>query len=53
MQCPNVPNVTEELRISVLFVSITFKIAISPMTGAEMVVIRRRMADAKRRKVPK
>jgi len=44
--------VTEELRISVLLVSITFKIAMSPMTGAEIVVMRRRIAATKRRKVP-
>jgi hypothetical protein len=47
-----VPKVTEELRISVLLVSITFKIAMSPMTGAEIVVMSRRMAEANSRKVP-
>lgn len=51
-QWPNVPKVTDELRISLLLVSITFKIAISPMTGAEIVVIRRSIADANSRKVP-
>jgi hypothetical protein len=45
--------VTEELRASVLFVSVTFKIAISLTTGAEIVVIRRRTAEANSRKVPK
>ena len=43
---------TEELRRSLLLVSITFKIAMSPMTGAEMVVMRSRIAATKRRKVP-
>lgn len=38
--------------MSVLLVSITFKMAISLMTGAEMVVTSRRMAAAKSRKVP-
>ena len=52
-QWPNVPKVTDELRISVLLVSMTFKIAISPITGAEMVVMRRRTAEANSRKVPK
>jgi hypothetical protein len=33
-------------------VSITFRIAISRTTGAEMVVMRRRIEAAKRRKVP-
>jgi hypothetical protein len=47
-----VPNVTEELRMSVKLVSITFRIAKSPTTGAVMVVMRRRMVAAKRRKVP-
>jgi len=52
MQWPKVPNVTEELRMSVLLVSITFKIAMSPTTGAEMVVMRIRIADTNSRKVP-
>ncbi len=52
MQWPKVPNVTEELRISVLLVSMTFKMAMSPITGAEMVVTRSRIAAAKSRKVP-
>lgn len=43
---------TEELRISVLLVSITFRMGISLMTGALMVVTRRRIAATKRRKVP-
>ncbi len=43
---------TEELRMVVKLVSITFKIGISLMTGAEIVVMRRRIAAAKRRKVP-
>ena len=51
-QWPNVPKVTDELRISDLLVSITFKIPMSVMTGAEMVVMRRRMAAANSRKVP-
>jgi hypothetical protein len=52
MQCPKVPKLTEELRMSVKLVSITFRIGRSVMTGAVMVVTRRRMAAAKRRKVP-
>jgi hypothetical protein len=52
MQWPKVPKVTDEWRMSELLVSITFKIAISCTTGAEMVVIRRRMLAANRRKVP-
>jgi len=48
-----VPNVTEELRMLLWLVSITFRMAMSPMMGAEMVAMRRRTADAKRRKVPK
>lgn len=43
---------TEELRMSVKLVSITFKIERSLMTGAVMVVTKRRIAAAKRRKVP-
>ena len=52
MQWPKVPKVTEELRISLLLVSSTFRMEISGMTGAEMVVIKRRIAEAKRRNVP-
>lgn len=52
MQWPKVPKMTEELRMLVLLVSITLRIAMSLMTGAEMVVTRRRMEAAKRRKVP-
>jgi hypothetical protein len=51
-QWPKVPNVTEELRMSLLLVRVTFKMAISWMTGAEIVVIKRRIAEAKSRKVP-
>jgi len=47
-----VPNVTDEWRISEEFVRVTFRIAMSWMTGAEMVVMRRRIEAAKRRKVP-
>lgn len=52
MQWPNVPNVTLELRMSVLLVSVTLRMAMSPMTGAEMVVTRRRMAAMKRKMTP-
>jgi hypothetical protein len=52
MQCPKAPNVTEELRMSVLFVSITFRMAMSPMIGEEMVVTRRRMAARKMKTTP-
>lgn len=51
-QCPKVPKVTLECRMSLLLVSITFMIGISWMTGAEMVVINSKIAAAKRRKVP-
>lgn len=51
-QYPKVPNVTEEWRKSDEFASVTFKIAMSLMTGAEMVVMRSRMAAAKMRNVP-
>lgn len=51
-QYPKVPNETTELWESVPFVNLTFKIPISLMTGAEMVVMSRRMEDAKRRNVP-
>jgi hypothetical protein len=53
MQCPKVPKVTEEWRMSDLLVSVTFRMAISPTTGAEIVVIRSRIAATKSRKVPK
>jgi hypothetical protein len=42
MQWPHVPKVTEECRASVLFVSVTLRIPMSPMTGDEMEVMRRR-----------
>lgn len=51
-QYPKVPNETTELWESVPFVNLTFMIPMSLMTGAEMVVMRRRMEDAKRRNVP-
>jgi hypothetical protein len=51
-QCPNVPNVTEECRMWVWFVSITFKMAMSPITGAEIVVTRSRIAEKRIRMVP-
>jgi len=44
--------VTEEWRIADEFVRVTFRIAMSPMTGAEMVVMRSRIAAAKMRNVP-
>jgi len=52
MQWPKVPNVTEELRRSVLLVSVTFRMAMSFTTGAEIVVMRSRIAATKSRKVP-
>jgi len=52
IQCPNVPKITEEGRMSVWFVRSTFKIAMSLMTGALMVVTRRRMAATSRKRVP-
>src|SRR5271168_4042483 len=52
MQWPKLPNVTEELRISVLLVSITLRMAISPMIGEEIVVIKRRMAAMNKRATP-
>ena len=51
-QWPNVPKVTDEWRISDLLVSVTFNMAMSLMTGAEMVVMRRRMAAANSKNVP-
>jgi len=52
-QYPKVPKVTEEcLLVDVLLVSVTFKSDMSLTTGAEIVVIRRSIAAAKRRKVP-
>lgn len=39
--------------MSDLLVSVTFRMAISPTTGAEIVVIRSRIAATKSRKVPK
>jgi hypothetical protein len=47
-----VPKVTDECRIALEFVSVTFSIAKSLTTGAVMVVIRRRTAAAKMRNVP-
>jgi hypothetical protein len=52
MQCPKAPNVTEELRMSVKFVSMTLRMAMSPMTGDEMVVTRRRMDAMKMKTTP-
>ena len=52
-QCPKEPKVTEEWRMSEALDSMTFRMAMSPMTGAEMVVMSRRIAAAKRRKTPK
>jgi hypothetical protein len=43
-QRPKVPKVMAELRISVLFVSVTLRMAISPMTGDEIEVMSRRLA---------
>jgi hypothetical protein len=43
---------TEELRMVVKLVSITFKMGRSPTTGAVMVVTRRRIAATKMRNVP-
>jgi len=51
-QCPKAPNVTEELRKSVKFVSMTLRMAMSPMTGDEMVVTRRRMDAMKMKTTP-
>jgi len=47
-----VPKTTEELRISVLLVRVTLRMEISRMTGAEMVVTRRRMEAMRRRRTP-
>ena len=52
IQCPNVPKITDEFRISVLFVSMTLRIAMSLSTGAEMVVMSRRMEARRRNVVP-
>ena len=52
MQCPKAPNVTDELRMSVKFVSMTLRMAMSPMTGDEMVVTRRRMDAMKMKATP-
>jgi hypothetical protein len=52
MQCPKVPNVTLEWRMSVLFVSMTLRMERSPTTGAEIVVTRRRMAAMRREITP-
>jgi hypothetical protein len=52
MQCPKAPNVTDELRMSVKFVSMTLRMAMSPMTGDEMVVTRRRMDAMKMKTTP-
>lgn len=52
MQWPKVPKVTEEWRMSVWFVSMTFRMPMSPMTGAEMVVMSRRMEAMKRKATP-
>jgi hypothetical protein len=38
--------------MSLWFVSMTLRMAMSPMTGAEMVVTRRRMAAIKRKLTP-
>jgi hypothetical protein len=52
MQWPKVPKVTEEWRISVLFVSITLRMPMSPMTGDEIEVTRRRIAAMKMNDTP-
>lgn len=52
-QYPKVPNETEELWPFVWFVRVTLSILMLLMTGAEMVVMRRRMQAAKMRKVPR
>ena len=51
-QWPKAPNVTEELRISVLFVSMTLSIAMSPITGDEIVVTRRNTAATIKQATP-
>jgi hypothetical protein len=51
-QCPKVPKLIEEWRILELLVNVTFRMPISLMTGAEMVVMRRRIDAAKSKKVP-
>lgn len=51
-QYPNVPNETTECTFSDPFVNLTFRSPISLITGAEMVVMRRRIEDAKRKNVP-
>lgn len=52
MQCPKVPKVTAELRICVWLVSMTFRIAMSGITGAEIVVMRSSMDATKRKRTP-
>jgi hypothetical protein len=51
-QWPKAPNVTDELRMSVKFVSMTLRMPMSPMTGDEMVVTRRRMDAMKMKATP-
>jgi ribosomal protein L28 len=51
-QWPNVPKVTAEFRKSLEFVSVTFNMAKSLTTGAVIVVMRRRTAAPKMKKVP-
>ncbi len=46
------PNTTDELRIWVLLVSMTFKMAISFTTGAEIVVMRSKIDATKRKRTP-
>ncbi len=52
MQCPKVPKFTAELRIWVLLVSLTLRIAMSGITGAEIVVTRSSMDATKRQRTP-
>lgn len=47
------PKVTDELRISDRLVRVTFRREMSFTTGAEIVVINKRMALANSKKVPK
>lgn len=47
-----VPKTTDEWRMSVEFVRVTFRIAMSLTTGAEMVVMRRRMEAMRMKRTP-
>ncbi len=52
MQWPKDPNMTEELRMWVLLVSMTFRMAMSLATGADTLVINSRMEEMRMRTTP-